>query len=775
MKILLSWLQRLRRHRRRPRRAGETRWPCSGCPSRTSSARAAVDGVVTARVVRTERIRTRPRSSGCGSTPATARARHVWCGAFNFAPGDVVPLAPIGTTLPDGRTIARRAHPRHRLRGDALLGPRAAARRRPHRHPRAARRLAARRAVRRGARPPRRRRARPRRHAQPPRLPGRTSASPATSPPSSARPLRADAAAVDVVRRRPAADHRRDRRRRPLRPLHLDRPVGRRRRPVGAVDGRAAGGRRHATDQQRRRRQQLRDARAAANPTTPTTWTRSAGTGSASAWPAPASALTTLDGIERTLTADDLLICDAEDRPIGLAGIMGGTDTEISAATTTVALEMAWFAPVPIGQSVARLGLRSEASARYERGVDPYGIDTVDRPVRRAAAARRARSSSCTRAPSMPAATPCRRPSARRTVRIAQVNRILGTSLAADDLPALLDPIGFTRVRRRRRANGRPPVVAARQRRRRSTSSRRSPGSTATTASASGCRRRSSTATCRCAQQRRRQLRQVLLGLGITEVMPNPFLAPDTLARAGLDGDALRITNPLVAEESVLRTSLRPGLLRAVAFNESHRRPGVALFEIGHVYPPGQGELPDEYEALGRRARRRGGAGGDGRVAGGRRGDGRSAPASTRAVRRPACTRRARPRSSPAATRSAPSARSRRTSSRRSGSPSGWRCSSSTCGPCSTSEPQPARWQRDEPPAVERPRPRLRPARRRAGRAARQGDPPGCRRPARRPRAVRRLPRPGWPTDGAAWPTASACRRRTAASPTPTSPRCARR
>ena len=100
-------------------------------------------------------------------------------------------------------------------------------------------------------------------------------------------------------------------------------------------------------------------------------------------------------------------------------------------------------------------------------------------------------------------------------------------------------------------------------------------------------------------QQRRRLLRQVLLGLGITEAMPNPFLAPDTLVRAGLDGDALRITNPLVAEESVLRTSLRPGLLRAIAFNESHRRPGVALFEIGHVYPPGPGELPDEYEALG--------------------------------------------------------------------------------------------------------------------------------------------------------------------------------
>jgi phenylalanyl-tRNA synthetase beta chain len=100
-------------------------------------------------------------------------------------------------------------------------------------------------------------------------------------------------------------------------------------------------------------------------------------------------------------------------------------------------------------------------------------------------------------------------------------------------------------------------------------------------------------------QQRRRRVREVLLGLGITEVMPNPFLAPSDLARVGLDGAALRISNPLVAEESVLRPSLRPGLLRAVAFNESHRRPGVSLFEIGHVYEPGSGELPEEYEALG--------------------------------------------------------------------------------------------------------------------------------------------------------------------------------
>jgi phenylalanyl-tRNA synthetase beta chain len=83
--------------------------------------------------------------------------------------------------------------------------------------------------------------------------------------------------------------------------------------------------------------------------------------------------------------------------------------------------------------------------------------------------------------------------------------------------------------------------------------------------------------------------------------MPMPFLAPGDLARAGLGDEPIVITNPLVAEESVLRTSLLPGLVKAVAFNASHRYTGVGLFEIGHVYrqPSQPSELPDERENLG--------------------------------------------------------------------------------------------------------------------------------------------------------------------------------
>jgi phenylalanyl-tRNA synthetase beta chain len=308
-------------------------------------------------------------------------------------------------------------------------------------------------------------------------------------------------------------------------------------------------------------------------------------------------AITTLDATERTLTTNDLLICDATDRPIGLAGIMGGLDTEVAPVTTRVALEVAWFEPTGISQSVIRLGLRSEASARFERGVDPSSIDTaiarfVELLAETCPELTVHAGAADARGESLP-------PEQRATaVRISAVNRILGTSLTVGDLPGLLDGIGYTvsgegdavtvdlppwrpdsaeeidvieevaRMYGYRRLGRRVP--------RPTTHGHLSPH-----------------------QRRRRQLREILLGLGLSEAMPSPFLSGDTLAAAGFDGPFLHLTNPLVADEDTLRPSLRPGLLRVIAFNESHRRAGAAFYEIGHVFRPDAGELPDEYEALG--------------------------------------------------------------------------------------------------------------------------------------------------------------------------------
>ena len=145
-------------------------------------------------------------------------------------------------------------------------------------------------------------------------------------------------------------------------------------------------------------------------------------------------------------------------------------------------------------------------------------------------------------------------------MRITQVNRILGTALRADELPA-----SSIRSATRCPGDGDTRRVALPSWR---------PDSEAEidvveeVARHYGYERIGKTVPksivhgrLSATQHRRRQLRDVLLGLGISEAMPNPFLAPDTLAKAGLDSAALTISNPLVAEESVLRTSLRPGLL----------------------------------------------------------------------------------------------------------------------------------------------------------------------------------------------------------------------
>jgi phenylalanyl-tRNA synthetase beta chain len=105
-------------------------------------------------------------------------------------------------------------------------------------------------------------------------------------------------------------------------------------------------------------------------------------------------------------------------------------------------------------------------------------------------------------------------------------------------------------------------------------------------------------------QAERRRLRALLVGRGLSEAMPLPFLAPGDLERSGLPGDGIEISNPLVSEESVLRTSLLPGLVKALATNASRRNTGVGLWEIGHVFRrPSNGHdagpLPDEREMLG--------------------------------------------------------------------------------------------------------------------------------------------------------------------------------
>ena len=308
--------------------------------------------------------------------------------------------------------------------------------------------------------------------------------------------------------------------------------------------------------------------------------------------------LVTLDDVERALIPDDLLICDGEDRAIGVAGIMGGADTEIDEGTRDVLLEMAWFLPIAIAKSSRRLKLRSEASARFEKGTDPEVIELAHRRFAELVAGSGARLEEGI--VDVRGELPDRHPV---TVRTSRLNRILGTDISPADVKSLLDPIGFAT---REAGDGDLAVTIPTWRYDSATEidvieeaarhygySRI--GKTLPPSAHAG--RLSGR------QLERRRLRRLLMGRGLAEAMPLPFLAPGDLERAGLHDDpGIEITNPLVAEESVLRTSLLPGLIKSLATNAARRNTGVRLWEIGHVFRRPQdpeAELPDEREMLG--------------------------------------------------------------------------------------------------------------------------------------------------------------------------------
>ncbi|NNF54777.1 MAG: phenylalanine--tRNA ligase subunit beta [Acidimicrobiales bacterium] len=322
----------------------------------------------------------------------------------------------------------------------------------------------------------------------------------------------------------------------------------------------------------------------------------------------PGESLRTLDGTDRSLVAPDGsgigrglgdgVIANASDEAISLAGVMGGFTTEISDATTNVLLEAAVWDRMSIANTSRRLNLRSEASTRFERGVDHAGLErALDRFCELAAELADAEIAPGRVFADAPPVAPVI-----VTTRTSMVNQLLGTDLDAAAMVGLLNPIGFSCSNPTLSDGARFDVTVPSWR----------PDSTIEADIAEEIGRHFGfdnienqvpvsieTGELTQLQRGRRRIRRAFATVGCAEAMPIPFLAPGDLAAAGLSGDALTLANPLVSEESVLRTSLLPGLLKAVAYNASHRRPDVRLFELGSVYhPTADGELPDEPEQV---------------------------------------------------------------------------------------------------------------------------------------------------------------------------------
>lgn len=302
----------------------------------------------------------------------------------------------------------------------------------------------------------------------------------------------------------------------------------------------------------------------------------------------------TLDDVDRKITEADGVIVDGADNVIGLAGVMGGASTEISESTTSVVLEAAVWNRMMIAKTSRRLNLRSEASTRFERGVDPFGIErALDRFAQLAieiCGAKVATGAVALEAGPINLTVV--------NVRASKVNHLLNTELSTQDIAALLAPIGFESepagegVLNVTVPSWRPDssieediVEEVGRHHGYAKSGKRVPTST----QAGGLTP---------PQLNRRRIRRVLLGAGFSEAMPMPFLAPGDLAKVGLVTEGLVLTNPLVAEESILRSTLLPGLLKAVARNESHRIENVRLYELGRAYAQSDEELPNEYELV---------------------------------------------------------------------------------------------------------------------------------------------------------------------------------
>ena len=315
--------------------------------------------------------------------------------------------------------------------------------------------------------------------------------------------------------------------------------------------------------------------------------------------------VTTLDDVERTLgrpgpglgdTGQDCLICDATGAPVGIGGIMGGASSEIGPDTTRVLLEAAYFVPMAIARTSKRLNLRTEASARFERGCDPAGIDR--------AAERFCELLALTGGPDLALAEgvldavgPDVPVPLEVTVRPSRVNGLLGTELPAAAIAELLVPLGMEAV-----ATGgdddpvtvvvptfRPDVRPAPM------GEADLAEEVARTFGYSRLPRRHPAwpqpGRLTGYQQERRRIKDVLCGLGASEAWTTAFVTEADQLAAGFPPPSVEVTNPLVDAERFLRSSMAPGLVRALVYNAERRQGDVRFFEVGSVFR--MVEVPD--------------------------------------------------------------------------------------------------------------------------------------------------------------------------------------
>src|SRR5437867_537891 len=288
--------------------------------------------------------------------------------------------------------------------------------------------------------------------------------------------------------------------------------------------------------------------------------------------------IVTLDGVVRKLTAEMTAICDAE-RPTIVAGVMGSAESEVSETTTDIVLECAYFQPTRIRRTRRALGVSSESSYRFERGIDMLAMpEALNRAIDliRAVAGGEMREASIDLWPE---------PQQPRSVfvRDARVSHLLGVPGPRKELERYLSAVGFVAAPKDDRLAGqvpgwRPDVTrevdlieeVARLRGYDSFPDELRPYRPGTVPDAPS-------------ELTLGRIREQLARAGLLEARTLPLGPADS-------PDAIRVQNPLSEDEAYLRTQILPGLIRRVEFNWSQGLRAIRLFEVGTVFKPGNGK-----------------------------------------------------------------------------------------------------------------------------------------------------------------------------------------
>jgi len=287
--------------------------------------------------------------------------------------------------------------------------------------------------------------------------------------------------------------------------------------------------------------------------------------------------LKTLDGVGHTLTSDDLVIADAE-KPVALAGVMGGFDSMITEKTKNVLIESAWFDPATVRSMAKRHGMHTDASHRFERGADwgitPTACDRVAELILETAGGK---------------LTGERIDAVARTVqpptialRRTEVKRILGIEISDREIGNILGKLGFVATR----SGGEFSVVIPTWR----LDVEREIDVLEELARIYGYNKFPNTLPAFTGavrtlpnEEKDARVRQTMLSLGYDEAISITFISAEDAKTFG-SGTPLFLANPLSEEAGTMRSSLVPGLLNMVGYNLNRGTSDVRLFEAGEVF-----------------------------------------------------------------------------------------------------------------------------------------------------------------------------------------------